>query len=166
MSNNVIGKPLSPRQVKSSERFGSKPEKAIWVSRIHRETTEEELAQYVKESIGIASDDINVRKLIKKDRDISTYSFVSFRITCSSANFSKLMDPMYWPSNSHIREFDLNRKSSVGAILRRQSVNNVSPESKNEKPSTPDSMDIVSQDPPPVAVTQPQAERIAPQVTL
>lgn len=103
-SSNVIGKPLSPKQLKRNDRPKAppKPEKAIWISRIHRETTEEELAAYIKESIGITPGDFDVRKLVKKDRDISTYSFVSFRITCSSTNFNILMDPRHWPSNSQI----------------------------------------------------------------
>lgn len=130
-SNNVIGKPLSPinsNRFKATTRQNGapRPEKAIWISRIHRETTEEELAVYIKESIGIKTDDINVRKLVKKDREISSYSFVSFRINCSSANFNTLMNPMYWPSNSQLREFEIERNASVGARLTEKSP------SKNE----------------------------------
>ncbi len=141
-STNVIGKQISPNQIKRNDRAAvSKPEKAIWVSRIHRETTEEELTSYIKNSIGIATPDITVRKLVKKDRDISTYSFVSFRITCSPSNFATLMDPTYWPSNSQLREFDLNRKSSMGVRLNRESTDNNS-EPKNEEPITTDPMEV------------------------
>lgn len=97
-STNMIGKPISPVKPKQTTR--PKPEKAVWISRIHRDTTEEELSTYIKESIGAAPTDFDVRKLVKKDRDITEYSFVSFRIACRQADFHKLMDPMYWPSNS------------------------------------------------------------------
>lgn len=132
-SQNVIGKPISPQQSTRNDRSSAapKPEKAIWVSRLHRETTEDELASYIKDSIGIPATDFVVRKLVKKDRDISTYSFVSFRITCSQSNFTTLMQTHHWPSNSVIREFDLEQKSSVGVRLNRQSPNNPVP--KNEK---------------------------------
>lgn len=89
-SNNVIGKPISPSRPKAPP----KPEKAIWLSRMHRDTSEGDLANYIKTNIGIETPDITVRKLVKKDVDISSYSFVSFRITCSLSNFTTLMNPM------------------------------------------------------------------------
>lgn len=147
-SSNVIGKPISPSQLKRNDRPNkqSTPEKAIWVSRIHRETTAEELDQYVKTRIGITTPDISVHKLVKKDRDISSYSFVSFRITCSAANFATLINPMYWPSNSQIREFDLERKSSVGVKLNQESNSNDS-EPKNEEPPMNATMDNKGHEP-------------------
>lgn len=101
-STNKIGRPVSP-----SPPPRPKPEKAVWISGIHRDATEEELTNYIQDSVGIASADVDVRKLVKKGRDLTEYRFVSFRIGCSSINFNKLMNPMYWPSNSRIREFDL-----------------------------------------------------------
>lgn len=141
-SNNVIGKPISPNQPKTAH---PKPEKAVWLSKIHRDATEEELTQYISDTIGITSTEVDVRKLVKKDRDISEYSFVSFRIACKIEHFNRLMDPMYWPSNSLIREFDLNRRTSNGAklIRKEQQIENVTEQPKNEEtsstisPSTP-----------------------------
>lgn len=62
-SQKVIGKPISPRQFKRNDRqtAAPKPEKAVWISRLHRDTTEEELASYIKDSIGISEADFNVR---------------------------------------------------------------------------------------------------------
>lgn len=114
-STKVIGKPLSPPQRKRSDR--PKPEKAVWLSRIHRDTTEEELANYIKGTIGIAPADFEVKKLVKKGRDIASYSFVSFCIACTEANFNSLMNPTYWPSNSQIREFELEQHTSTGVKL-------------------------------------------------
>lgn len=110
-STKTIGKPLSPPKVTRSSR--SKPEKAVWISRLHRDTTEIELTNYINESIGISPADFDVRKLVKKDRDINTYSYVSFYVACTQANFNTLMNPMYWPSNSQIREFELDKQSSI-----------------------------------------------------
>lgn len=148
MSKSVIGRPLD------NERPKMKPEKAIWVSRIHPETTEDEIKDYIKNTIGITSPDIAVRKLVKKDKDLSTYSFVSFCIKCSTPNFSKLMDPVCWPSTCRIREFDLELKTSGVTKFNQGSTSN-KPESKNESKneSTPVQMEVVHQDPPTVAET-------------
>lgn len=64
-SSKVIGKPISPMQLKQNgrPRPALELEKAIWVSGIHRDTTEEELATYIKESIRITN--VEVRKLVK-----------------------------------------------------------------------------------------------------
>lgn len=141
-SSNILGKPISPNQLlnKGRVRTKSMPVKAVWISRLHRDTTEKELELYIKESIGIVSTDTTVRKLVKKDRDISTYSFVSFRITCTETNFTKLMDPIYWPSNCQIREFELEQQSFTGAKLNRITPCNNS-ESKNEE-QPHDSMEV------------------------
>ncbi|XP_037047073.1 uncharacterized protein LOC119081902 [Bradysia coprophila] len=85
-STNVIRKPISPVR--------PRPEKAVWISGIHRDATEEELKDYIRDSIGVASADVDVRKLVKKGRDITEYRFVSFRIGCSSVDFNKLMNPI------------------------------------------------------------------------
>lgn len=114
-SNIVIGKPLSPPKQKRTDR--PKHEKGVWICGIHRDTTEGEMADHIKNSIGIAPTEFEVRKLVKKDRDITTYSFVSFFIGCKQANFNTLMQPIYWPSNSQIREFEFTDKPSNGQRL-------------------------------------------------
>ena len=90
---------------------------------------------YIRDSIGITSTDVDVRKLVKKGRDINEYRFVSFRIGCSSINFNKLMNPMYWPSNSRIREFEFEGGSSAlvrfDRALHQTESSNASDQSKN-----------------------------------
>lgn len=86
-SETVIGKPVSPKRMARPN-----PEKAVWLSGMHRDVTEEELSLYIGQSIGIAPADFDVRKLVKKGCDLSKYSFVSFRIGCTSNNFNTLMN--------------------------------------------------------------------------
>lgn len=162
-SNNVIGKPIEdnrrPKMVM--------PEKAIWLSRIHRDTTEAEIMTYIKESIGITSPDITVRKLVKKDRDLSSYTFVSFRVTCSTSNFAKLIDPMYWPSNCQMREFEFEQRSSMAVKF-----NSASTEAKNGKDSATATLNLDKAKPNMIAVEETMstnaatAEARASQVTL
>lgn len=140
MSKNVIGKPLSPDQNRRNIQPNGAmlPQKAIWVSKLHRDTTEEELETYVKTLVGDpAADQYQVRKLVKKDRPLSSYSFVSFRISCPEAMLTTLLDAENWPSNCQIREFDMQQQTSTGArlsVVSPKSTDGVqtSTESKNE----------------------------------
>lgn len=105
MSTNIIGKPLSPDQKRSKIRSNATkfPQKAIWISKLHRDTTEEELETYVKTIVGnTASDQYQFRKLVKKDRPLSSYSFISFRITCPEDMLITLLDSKNWPSSCQI----------------------------------------------------------------
>lgn len=124
-SAKVIGKPISPQQsnirsnaMSANQKAMPANQKAIWVSGLHRDTTENEMEKYVKELVGgIETDQYHIRKLVKKDRELSSYSFVSFKITCPESKFEVLLDPKKWPSNSRIREFELDRKESSGVRL-------------------------------------------------
>lgn len=116
-SSNVIGKPLSPIQSRPKTQR-KKPEKAVWLSRLHRDTNVEEIESYMKNKLGVtAIDQLEVRKLVKKDRDISTYSFVSFKIGCPVNLFDTLSKPSNWPSYCQIREFKLDMNASAGVRL-------------------------------------------------
>lgn len=138
-SAKVIGKPLSPisqnpRNARSKIDYAT--QKAIWVSKLHRDTTEEELETFVKELSGAAeTGQYQVRKLVKKDRALSSYSFVSFKVTCPENMLSTLLDVSKWPSNCQIREFDLDRNASTGVRLNVHSKNDrvsATDQSKNE----------------------------------
>lgn len=120
-SNLMIGKPLSPPK----QRQRKKPEKAIWISRLHRDTTVEEISSYAKDKLGIAVDELDIRKLVKKDRPISEYTFVSFKISCSTEVFGVLMDINKWPSSCQIREFKLDMYTSTpqGVRLNENEIN-------------------------------------------
>lgn len=128
-STNVIGKPPSPPKPKIAR---PKPEKAVWISKMHRDTTVQELTDYVNKATGIPSTDFDVCKLVKKDRDLTTYRFVSFRIGCSQAHFNTIMNPAHWPSYSMIREFDLDTVPSIVERLNPMHNQNVTPKNVQE----------------------------------
>lgn len=108
-SEKVIGKPLSPNKI---------GRKAMWISKLHRDTTEDELRIYIKEFVGLsAADQCQIRKLVKKDRPMSSYSFVSFKISCPETMFTTLIDAAKWPSYCNIREFDMDKQTSTGFKL-------------------------------------------------
>lgn len=140
-SNNVIGKPLTPTQHRPKMKRKI-PEKAVWISRLHRDTSVEDISSYVTDKLGIeAVDQLEIRKLVKKDRDISEYSFVSFRIACPAELFDTLMDVSNWPSYCQIREFKLELNPShasagiriIGTSLTANTPSNTQPPSNNNE---------------------------------
>lgn len=115
-STKTIGKPPTPTQPRNQQKPRTerkRAEKAIWISNLHRNISEDEMLNYIRDDLGIKDDQVEVRKLVKKDRDISEYSFVSFCIMCSSNLFGTLMDVKNWPSYSRIREFSFNSHPPV-----------------------------------------------------
>lgn len=104
---------------------------------MHRDISEDEMLTYIRNDLGIKDDQLEVRKLVKKDRDISMYSFVSFCIMCSANLFDTLMDVNKWPSYSQIREFELNSNPSTGAKLNERSPSKNAQEKLNETLKSP-----------------------------
>lgn len=143
-SSAVIGKPLSPSVAKPTR--SKSPRKTIWISRLHRDTSEEEILSYISDNLRVPVDDrVQVRKLVKRDRDISSYSYVSFRITCPTTTFQTLLDADKWPSNCMIREFEMEPNQSTGIKLTRNNRSTDSQEldaatQKNPQNSPPEKM--------------------------
>lgn len=79
-------------------------EKAVWVSRFQNDMTTEGIIDYIATNIE-TKDRFNVHKLVKKDRDVSTLKFISFKIQVSERDFDVVMDPDVWPEEVMIREF-------------------------------------------------------------
>lgn len=138
-AQKVIGKPLSPIQQQDPKRKMERKtaQKAIWISKLHRDTSADEVLAYIKDHLGINVDQLVVRKLVKKDRDISEYSFVSFCITCPTTLFDILMDVNNWPSNSQLREFKLSYSTSKGVRLNEKSPSKNLQETSHVNQQTP-----------------------------
>lgn len=84
-------------------------DKAIWVSRFNRDTTVEEITDYILTETNIDDKSMyTVHKLVKKDCDLTTLKFVSFKIQVNEDNFAILMDPDMWPEGILVREFVTN----------------------------------------------------------
>lgn len=125
--------------------------KAIWISRFAASTTCDDISRLIVENTPIDDKSkFNVHKLVKKDKDLATLKFVSFKIEVNDEDFETLIDPDVWPENMLVREFlrdrtfgdflnfpDLNakrnRKSSLNAIDMeiQQSEMNLTPSQKS-----------------------------------
>lgn len=143
-SAKVIGKPLSP--IKTRPKIVRKiPEKTIWLGRLYRETTEGEILAYIKDELGIANtDQLQVRKLVKKDRDISEYTFISFKIACSAEMFNELLDVNKWPTNCHIRKLssDIGQPEIARLKGKSPSKNELSTPNETPTPHTEDTPQV------------------------
>lgn len=89
-------------------KIAAKPKytKAIWVSRLNPQTTTDEIANYIVSNTAVTDKTkFNVHKLVKKDRDLTTLKFVSFKLELCEDEFNVLVDPDAWPEEVMVREF-------------------------------------------------------------
>lgn len=85
----------------------NQPKFWLYLSRISRDVTIEQIRGLAQKRLG--SDDITVIRLVAKDRDINTLSFVSFKIGMSADLKDKGLSPSTWPKGLQFREFRDNR---------------------------------------------------------
>lgn len=99
--------------------------KAIWVSGFNPATTTEEIVEYIVTETPVNDKlKFNVHKLVKKDKDLSTMKYVSFKIEVNEEEFDILCNPELWPENVLVREFLLNK--TLGDFFPSITQNNVS----------------------------------------
>lgn len=99
---SVVAKPKHEKKVQFT--------RAIWVSRLNPATTNEQITEYIVANTPVTeSAKFNVHKLVKKDRDVSTLRFVSFKIEANEAEFDILIEPDVWPEEVMVREFLMNK---------------------------------------------------------
>lgn len=95
----------------------------IFFSRLATETTDEQVADMVNQCLGVT--DVIVRRLLARDRDVSSVTYISFKVGLPLALKEKALDPSTWPHGVSFREFldkprvtrPLTRLSSLAAEL-------------------------------------------------
>jgi hypothetical protein len=90
-------------------------EKALFVSRLDPTTTCEQMVNYIKEHTPVNDETrFHVHKMVKKDADVTTLRFVSFKIELNVADLDVLDDGSLWPDGSIVREFKPAPKNELG----------------------------------------------------
>lgn len=80
--------------------------KAIYVSRMQNDVTKEKIVEYMKSQMPELNESgISLRLLLKKDVDVTTRRFISYRLACTDALYEKLIEPSFWPDHIEIGEF-------------------------------------------------------------
>lgn len=126
-------------------------DRALCLSGLDPMTPVEEIVNHICDNTPVTDKSkFKVYKLVKKDRDLSTLSFVSFKIEVNQPEFDELFDPSLWPTGSSIRKFLVNQtmgdffpelptKASTSASMDITEENTQQTPSKNASIRTPSS---------------------------
>ena len=84
-----------------------RPEKWVYVSRLSPTTTTEQIKEFFSTTFNSLKQDIYVTKIVPRDRDPSTMSYISFKIGCTSDIFKDVLCSEKWPVGIFVKEFVL-----------------------------------------------------------
>lgn len=101
----VIGPAVPQIVLKSGNMVNRRFDRSLWASRFHPETTVEQVLEYLLEKTGCNAEQLNCRKLVKKDADLASMQFVSFKIDANEDLFVLMDNPQIWPKYIMVREF-------------------------------------------------------------
>lgn len=106
VKNASIGPPIERRTARVNDATNKKLSKSLWISPLHPTVSAEDMKKYVTENTALKDvDKFFCKKLVKKDQDLSTLSYVSFKIDVTDEDFVLISDPSNWPRNISVREF-------------------------------------------------------------
>lgn len=89
--------------------------KALYVSRLNPSVTNEELIDYIVSNTPVNDKTkFNVHKMVKKDADLSSMKFVSFKVELNAEDLDVLDDGDLWPEGVIVREFKPAPKNELG----------------------------------------------------
>lgn len=81
----------------------------IYLSRISRDVTTEQIVELVKNRLN--TDDVEVVRLVARNKDVRSMSFISFKAGITMDLKSKALSPSTWPKGMVFREFVDTRKN-------------------------------------------------------
>lgn len=115
-------------------------DKSIHVSRIDKSVTLEMINEYISQNSQLKqTENFRCSLLVKKDKDVTTLTFVSFKVDVNSEHFDILNDVNFWPEGVLIREFIPKTKTLADFMEGRLQPNKMSKsdeaDSKNEASS-------------------------------
>lgn len=134
----VVDKPVPKKMHEKKQTFAT----ALWVSRFGTNVSEEDIRQHIETNTS-ASSNFTVRKLVKKDQDLSTLNFVSFKIDLNKPDFDILHAKSVWPVNVRFREFRESKPATLGEFL----PANLNDQTARKSPTTVDMMDLTATSP-------------------
>lgn len=104
---NLVGGTKSIEKQKSMVQTVAKPPEKFWiyVSRIACHVTENDVAELVKDCLQTDLP-IEVRKLVRRDADLSQLAFISFKVGVDMELKETALDPSIWPKGIFFREFE------------------------------------------------------------
>lgn len=79
--------------------------KSFYITPFHIDQSEEDIIEYLRETINIDNSSVKCAKLVPRNKNINELSFISFKLSVSQDLVSIINDPFYWPDGVEIREF-------------------------------------------------------------
>ena len=93
-----------------------RPDKWVYVSRLSPSTTAEQMADFFTTSFSTKKEDLHITKIIPKNRDPATITYISFKIGCTSGVFKEVMCGERWPVGIFVKEFTLKNGFTLQPI--------------------------------------------------
>ncbi|XP_062560505.1 uncharacterized protein LOC134224881 isoform X3 [Armigeres subalbatus] len=91
--------------------------KSFYVTPFDVEQTEDDIVEYLRETINVGESSLKCVKLVPRNKDISELSFISFKVSVSDNLVPFVNDKFYWPESVEVREFEpKNEKQTVPII--------------------------------------------------
>ncbi|EJY57505.1 AAEL017170-PA [Aedes aegypti] len=115
-------KPSNSRGTKPASemiRTVAPPEELFWVylSAFDPNTSENDMVEFVKNCMELTADvEPKAVKLVPKDKDLSTLSFVTFKIGVNKSLKDVALSKDTWPENVYFREFENHSKNQRRVI--------------------------------------------------
>lgn len=94
----------------NSQKAQPSANRELYVSKFRNHITTEDILSYIKSKSNLRTDDFKVFRLTKRNQEISTLSFVSFKIETSASNAEILLNRDFWPRECFIKDF-VNKSS-------------------------------------------------------
>lgn len=92
--------------------------KALYVSGLNPVTTNDELCNYIVAYTPVTDKaKFNVHKMFKKDADISSWKYVSFKVEMNDDELNILDNVNLWPEGIRVREFQQTPKNLLSQHL-------------------------------------------------
>lgn len=79
--------------------------KSYYITPFDIDQTEEDIIEYLRETINVDNSTLKCVKLVPRNKNISELSFVSFKLSVSEDLVTLISDPFYWPEGVEVREF-------------------------------------------------------------
>ena len=112
--------------------------RSIYVSRLQPNVTTDNIISFIKNKIpDLDSNDVHLRLLVKKDRNVEDLNFVSYRLGCTEILYTQLMNPAFWPSHVMIRDFVERQSEKQASVDDFLSIQQSQPSVMLATPTTP-----------------------------
>lgn len=96
---------VNRRRLPSNREVSDEQLKSFYVTPFTVEQTEEDIIEYLRETVTINDSTVKCVKLVPRNKNINELSFISFKVSVSEDLASVIGDRFYWPDGVEIREF-------------------------------------------------------------